>query len=65
MKEVKISSFRKIVVKKTKYRGQDRLDIRTYLETPTFTGYTRKGINIPIENAEELARAILAELEEE
>jgi len=40
------------------------LDVRTYIETPNYTGFTRKGINIPIEYAKELSQAILEEIEE-
>ena len=40
------------------------MDIRTFIETPEYIGYTRKGINIPIQVAASLAKAILEELQE-
>jgi len=64
MKEVQISNSRKIVIQKTKWRGNLTLDIRTYIETPSYTGFTRKGINIPISKAKELVNAILTVLGE-
>ena len=39
------------------------MDIRTFIDTPEYTGYTRKGINIPVEVAVSLAKAILEELQ--
>ena len=57
--EVVISEQRKVVVRRSKFRGEEMLDIRTWLETPNYKGFTRKGINIPIEKGEELAEKIL------
>jgi hypothetical protein len=57
--EVVITKQRKVVIQRSKFRGAETLDIRTWLETPKYRGFTRKGINIPIEKGEELARKIL------
>lgn len=54
-----ITKQRKVVIQRSKFRGAETLDIRTWLETPKYRGFTRKGINIPIEKGEELARKIL------
>ena len=59
MEEVMISEQRKVVVQRSKFRGGETLDIRTWLETPNYKGFTKKGINIPIEKGEELAQKIL------
>ena len=59
MEEVVISEQRKVVIQRSKFRGEETLDIRTWLETPNYKGFTRKGINIPIEKGEELAQKIL------
>ena len=59
MEEVQISESRKIVIQRSNFRGTDTLDIRTWLKTPTYEGFTRKGVNIPIEKGEELAQKIL------
>ena len=64
MEEVVISERKKVVVQKSKFRGADTLDIRTWVETPDYKGFTRKGINIPIEKGEELAQKILKVVKE-
>lgn len=64
MEEVLISERKKVVVQKSKFRGVDTLDIRTWVETPTYKGLTRKGVNIPIEKGEELAQKILRVIKE-
>jgi len=64
MEEVVISESRKIVVQRSNFRGVDTLDIRTWLKTPTYEGFTRKGVNIPIEKGEELAQKILKVVKE-
>jgi len=38
MREVKVSDSRKIVVQKTKFRGREVMDIRTFIDTPEYTG---------------------------
>jgi len=62
MREIRVSDSRKIVVQKTRFRNREVLDVRTYIETPKYTGFTRKGINIPIEYAKDLSQAILEEI---
>ena len=64
MEEIQVTESRKIVIQKSKYTGADTLDIRTWLKTPNYEGFTRKGVNIPIEKAEELAQKILKVVKE-
>ena len=64
MEEVVISENRKIVVQRSTFTGVDTLDMRTWLKTPTFEGFMRKGVNIPIEKGEELAQKILKVVKE-
>ncbi|MDI6642487.1 MAG: PC4/YdbC family ssDNA-binding protein [Candidatus Hodarchaeaceae archaeon] len=59
-----ISERKKVVVQKSRFRGVDTLDIRTWIETPEYKGFTRKGVNIPIEKGEELAKKILKVVKE-
>lgn len=54
-----VSERKKVVVQKSRFRGVDTLDIRTWVETPKYKGYTKKGVNVPIEKGEELAQKIL------
>lgn len=59
MEEVVINDRKKVVIQKSKFRGLDTLDIRTWVETSDYKGFTRKGVNIPVEKGEELAQKIL------
>lgn len=63
MQEVVISEQRKIVVQKRQWKGRISLDIRGYVTTDKYTGYTRKGVNIPVEKAKEIIDAIMKEIE--
>ena len=65
VEEIQITENRKIVVQRSNFRGLDTLDVRTWLKTPTYEGFTRKGVNIPIEKGEELAQKILKVIKEE
>ena len=58
MKVVKISKSKEIHVQVTEVAGKRTLDVRTYVITKNYTGYTKKGVNIPIEKGGELALAI-------
>ncbi len=42
----------------------DTLDTRTGVETPNCGGFTRKGVNTPVEKGEELAQKILKVVKE-
>lgn len=58
--KVKISNERSIVIQDS--RIKDSIDIRTYLETASYTGFTQKGIVIPKGKVKELIE-ILSKIE--
>lgn len=58
--KVKISNERSIVIQDS--RIKDSIDIRTYLETANYTGFTQKGIVIPKGKVKELVE-ILSKIE--
>jgi len=60
---VKISDSREIHVQANEYKGRVELDIRTYIKTQQYTGYTQKGVRIPTEKGAELIEAISKVLE--
>lgn len=64
MEEVVVNDRKKVVIQKSRFREIDTLDIRTWVETPGYKGYTRKGVNIPIDKGEELAQKILKVVKE-
>jgi hypothetical protein len=64
MEELIISERKKVVIQHTKFGDMDTLDIRTWVDTPSYKGFTRKGVNIPVEKGEELAQKILKVIKE-
>lgn len=56
---IKLSEYRSIHVRRTNYEGRDGVDVRTYVTSDDYSGYTQKGIRIPVENARAVAEAIL------
>jgi hypothetical protein len=64
VEEVVLSNGRKIVIQISEYKGRETLDIRTYVTTEKYTGFTQKGINIPLERGRELADKIAKVLSE-
>jgi len=64
MEELVISERKKVVIQHTKFENMDTLDIRTWIDTPNYKGFTRKGVNIPIEKGEELVQKILKVIKE-
>lgn len=57
--KIEVSKNREIHVQVNDFRGHVGLDIRTYIETANYVGYTPKGIRIPPECAEKVAEAIM------
>jgi len=45
---VKINKGTEIVVRITEYRGEKRIDIRKYITTQKYTGWSKQGISIPL-----------------
>lgn len=64
MEEVVVNERKKVIVQKSRFRGLDTLDIRTWVETSNYKGFTKKGVNIPVEKGEELAQKILKVVKE-
>ncbi len=64
MEEVVVNERKKVIVQKSRFRGLDTLDIRTWVETSNYKGFTKKGVNIPVEKGEELAQKVLKVVKE-
>jgi hypothetical protein len=64
MEELVISERKKVVIQHAKFGDMDTLDIRTWIDTPNYKGFTRKGVNIPVEKGEELVQKILKVIKE-
>jgi len=53
-----------IVVQKTEFRGSQGIDIREYVTSERYTGWSKNGIRIPVERWKEF-KAILDSVETE
>ncbi len=55
---VEINESTKIRIEVSEFKEQYRLDIREYIETERYTGFTKKGINVLTNYAEEIYNAL-------
>ena len=51
---VRVNDSAQVRIEVSEFKGQYRLDIREYIETEKYSGFTKKGINVPTEYLEEL-----------
>lgn len=61
---IQIDSNTEIVVRLTAYRGKEGLDIRFYIKSGAYQGFTKQGIRIPLDKIDEL-RSLMAKAKEE
>ena len=62
MQILEITREKKVYIRRMEWRGKDVLDVRTFIISRRYTGYTREGIRIPFERAEELMDALAEEI---
>lgn len=55
---VKRSDSREIVFRRTKFKGAYGIDIREYITTATYTGWSKSGIRIPEEIWEDFKQMV-------
>lgn len=55
---VEINESTKIRIEVTEFKELHRLDIREYVETEKYTGFTKKGVNVLTNHARELYEAL-------
>jgi len=53
-----------IVVRLTEWKGKQRLDIRAYINTDRYKGFTKQGVGIPLDKIDEVRRLLLKTKEE-
>jgi hypothetical protein len=51
---IRLSDTQIIVIRKVLFRGREFIDIRRFMERDTYTGFTRKGVAIPVEFVKDL-----------
>jgi len=55
---VRVNDSTQIRIEVSEFKEQYRLDIREYIETERYTGFTKKGINVLTNYAEEIYNAL-------
>ena len=55
---VRVNDSTQIRIEVSEFKGQYRLDIREYIETEKYIGFTKKGVNVLTNYAEELYKAL-------
>lgn len=53
-----VNDSTKIRIELTEFKGVNRFDIREYIESEKYTGFTKKGINLPTEFLEEIYNSL-------
>jgi len=52
--KIELDKSTKIVVRLTEWKSEQRVDIRKFVETDRYTGYTKQGISVPVARIDEL-----------
>jgi hypothetical protein len=63
-KTIEISNVSSLVIAKSLWKNQDRLDIRIYLNTENYSGPTKKGVNLPFDKIDEII-SVLQEMKQQ
>ncbi|MDI6888095.1 MAG: PC4/YdbC family ssDNA-binding protein [Methanocellales archaeon] len=58
--KIELDKSTKIIVRLTEWKSEQRVDIRKFVETERYTGYTKQGISMPVAKIDEL-KALLDE----
>jgi hypothetical protein len=56
--EIELREGAVLVVKKTSYKGQDRIDFRVWLNTPGYKGPTKQGFAIVMDKVDEFLKIL-------
>lgn len=51
---IEVSDSMKLRLEVNEFKGVHRIDIREHIETEKYTGFTKKGVNVPTEFLEKL-----------
>ena len=55
---VRVNDSTQIRIEVSEFKEQYRLDIREHIETERYTGFTKKGVNVLTNHAEEIYNAL-------
>jgi hypothetical protein len=62
-KDIKLGEFHLkenavLVIKKTNYKGQDRIDFRVWLNSPKYKGPTKQGFVLPMDKIDDFVNVV-------
>lgn len=62
-KDIKLGEFQLkenavLVIKKTNYKGNDRIDFRVWLNSPRYKGPTRQGFALPMDKIDDFVEIV-------
>ncbi|UZE92488.1 MAG: transcriptional coactivator p15/PC4 family protein [Methanosarcinales archaeon] len=52
--KIELDKSTKIIVRLTEWKSEQRVDIRKFVDTERYTGYTKQGISVPVAKIDEL-----------
>lgn len=56
--EFKLKEFSVLVIKKTTYKGEDRIDFRVWLNSPKYKGPTKQGFVVTMDKIDDFIKAV-------
>jgi hypothetical protein len=56
--EIELKQSATLVIKKTSYKGNDRVDFRVWLNSPTYKGPTKQGFALPMEKVDDFVEIV-------
>lgn len=56
--EIKLREDSVLLIKKTTYKGNDRVDFRVWKNSPTYKGPTKQGFVVPMDKVDEFVKIV-------
>jgi hypothetical protein len=56
--EIELREGSVLLIKKTNYKGDDRIDFRVWMNSPTYKGPTKQGFVVPMDKIDEFVAIV-------
>ena len=56
--EIKLREDSVLLIKKTEWKGDDRVDFRVWKNSPTYKGPTKQGFVVPMDKVDEFVKIV-------
>ena len=56
--EIKLREDSVLLIKKTEWKGEDRVDFRVWKNSPTYKGPTKQGFVVPMDKVDEFVKIV-------